>query len=69
MLEKSISFAESKFKEMTLKHFISETRAKKRDPIAINELLGDENGTSSLIGYIDPLGQFKLNLHSIGIEL
>jgi hypothetical protein len=54
---------------MTLKHSISEMRAKTRDPIAMNELLEDENEFSSLIGYIDPLGQFKLNLHSVGIEL
>lgn len=68
-LEKSFSYEESKLKKMRLKHTSTVVKPSSRDPIAMGDLLDFENEYSSLIGYIDPLGQFKLNLHSPGIEL
>lgn len=68
-LEKSFSYEESRLKKMKLKHTNTVLRPKSRDPIAMSDLLYHENEYWSLIGYIDPLGQFKLNLHSAGIEL
>ena len=65
-LNKSVSVTPQLYSEFD---FESTMRTKSRGPLSPSMNLEERNSFSSLIGYIDPLGVFKLNLSSIGIEL
>lgn len=65
-LNKTVSYKDNKESEFELDSML---RTKSKDPSSANLELINHGPEADLIGYIDPLGVFRLNVHSIGIDL